>query len=84
MGIPMGNSSNGRAIGAPFDKLVFVDLIEAIEILIEKRPSSKHSPFLGIVANTTELVLSSSNEREPSSFRRFKKQKYDSCMDKNI
>jgi hypothetical protein len=34
--MPVENSSNGRAIGAAFDKLVFVDLIEDIEIFVER------------------------------------------------
>jgi hypothetical protein len=73
--MPVENSSNGRAIGAAFDKLVFVDLIEDIEIFVEeltaetllteKRRSSKHWPLVLVAANTTEFILSSSNERDP-------------------
>ena len=69
------NSSNGRAIGTPFDKLVFVVLTETIEffveeltaetLLTEKRRSSKQCSFLFGVANTTGFILSSSNERDP-------------------
>jgi len=34
--IPKENSSNGRAIGTAFDRLVFGDLIEDIEEFVEE------------------------------------------------
>lgn len=68
----VANSSNGRAIGTPFDLFGLDDFVADIETVLEllartwliaKTRSSRIGSFSIVVANTTEFVVSLSKER---------------------